>query len=83
MKQKQYQYRINDAKTGNIGEDRFRWVDCEIIKGDLEKLTNSNADNYGVKVSYVRAYWDNETQSIYEKKTEDYCYYKKNLREKL
>lgn len=70
--------KIRDAKTSRPGiPDKGRWVDGEIIDGDINKLSDPMTTS-GVKVKYMRAYFVNE--KIIEKENEEIFYYANQIK---
>ena len=69
--------RISDATTGTVGNDRFKWVKCELIEGDIKELSKPES-NKGVLVKHLRVYLIGG--KLVEKETTAWILYKKQIR---
>ncbi len=74
------QVKIQDAKTGILLKDKFRWVDCKLIEGDISKMTNHHISGGYVVVEYMRAYYVKD--KIVEKLNQERIYYANQIKEK-
>lgn len=80
------QCKIQDAKTGILLKDKFRWVDCKFIDGQVGKFNGEfNIAGHkiytdtNVLVEYMRAYYIKD--EVVEKLNQERFYYRHQIRE--